>query len=203
MPVSQMKNRIQALHLLDRALSAMTDDEITALIDALPEDHREALEKVASAPAEGFADGAARLLAVRAAATRGRMSGALEQVATVLTDPCLADCIEQLGDHADNPSEAQLLEVTPGLVERHGLGVVRLMMASSVAGEAAASAMLTHLLKHDETLQLPPLERASIPLMPAPKADDELRAKRKAAKQAKQAEAAARRAQQARARHRV
>jgi len=203
MPVSQMKNRIQALHLLDRALSAMTDDEITTLIDALPEDHREALDNVVSAPEDGFVDSAARLLAVRAAATRGRMTGVLEQVATVLSDPCLADCIEQLGDHADNPSEAQLLEVAPGLVERHGLGVVRVMMASSVAGEAAASAMLTHLLKHDDALQLPPVEPVSIPLMPARQADDELRAKRKAAKQAKQAEAAARRAQQAKARHRV
>lgn len=198
-----MKNRIQALHLLDRALSAMTDDEITTLIDALPDEHREALDKVVAAPEGGFVDGAARLLAVRAAATRGRMSGVLEQVATVLSDPCLADCIEQLGDHADNPTEAQLLDVTPGLVERHGLGVVRLMLASSVAGEAAASPMLTQVLKHDETLQLPPVERASIPVMPARQADDELRAKRKAAKQAKQAEAAARRAQQARARHRV
>jgi hypothetical protein len=198
-----MKNRIQALHLLDRALSAMTDDEIDALIDALPEDHRKALDNVVAAPGGGFVDSRARLLAVRAAATRGRMSGVLEQVATVLSDPCLADCIEQLGDHADNPTEAQLLEVTPGLIERHGVGVVRLMLASSVAGEAAASAMLTKVLKHDDTLQLPPVERASIPLLPPRQADDEQRAKRKAAKLAKQAEAAARRAQQAKARHRV
>ena len=150
-----MKNRLQALSLLDRALATMTDDELEALVATLPEDHRGAIDKLAGAREGGFESTAARTLAIRSAAARGRMSGTLEQIATVLTDPCLADCIKELGDAADNPTEEQLAEVTPGLIERHGLATVRLTLAASVAGEAAASVMLTRLLKHDEVLALP------------------------------------------------
>jgi hypothetical protein len=200
-----MKNRLQALSLLDRAMSAMTDDELEAAVERLDDDHRNALDRVAGARDEsGFEDPAARTVAVRSAVARGRVGGGLEQVATVLTDQCLADCIEQLGDKADNPSEADLAEVTPGLIERHGLPIVRLTLAMSVAGEATASAMLTRVLKHDEVLALPAREaEPAAPVLPARAADDETKARRKAAKERKQAEARMRREQQAKARNRA
>ena len=75
------------------------------------------------------------------------------------------------------------------------------MMAGSVAGEAAASVTLTRLLKHDETLALPPAEHEEITVLAPPTADEEIKAKRKAAKLAKQADSRARREQRARARH--
>lgn len=144
--------------------------------------------------------------AVRAAASKGRMNGQLEQLAGVLTDVCLADCIEQLGDQADLPSEDDLLRVAPGLAERHGLGVVRLMLASAVAGEAPASPAIIRLLKHDETLALP----AAAPARPQPAAKamsaeelaerERIKARRKEDRRQKQAEQAARRAQAAEAR---
>jgi len=200
--VSQLKTRLQALSLLDRALAAMTEEELATLVDKLPDDHRQALDKIAGARDEdGFSDPAARDLAVRATAARGRMNGGLEQVATILCDPCLADCVEALGDHADNPTEDELLDVTPALVDKYGLATVRLMMAGSVAGEAAASVALTRLLKHDETLALPPVEHEEVTVLPPPTADEEIKAKRKAAKLAKKADAKHRREQQARARH--
>lgn len=200
-----MKNRLQALSLLDRALLAMTDAELEALVATLPDDHRATLDRICGARDEGgFDDPAARTLALRATVARGRMTGALEQVATILTDPCLADCIEQLGDHSDNPTEAELAEVTPGLTERHGLATVRLTFAASVAGEAAASVVLTRLLKHDEVLALPAREaEPEAPVVLTREADDETKARRKAAKERKQAEAAQRREQQARARSRA
>jgi hypothetical protein len=200
-----MKTRLQALSLLDRAMSAMTDAELEAVVEQLPDDHRQAIDRICGAQTEeGFEDPAARTLAVRATVARGRMSGQLEQVATILTDQCLADCIKELGDAADNPTEEDLAEVTPGLIERHGVPVVRLTLAASIAGEAAASAVLTRLLKHDEVLALPAREPEPLaPALPAPTADGETRARRKAAKERKQAEARARREQQARARHRV
>src|SRR5687768_17004888 len=115
-----MKNRLQALSLLDRALLAMTDAELEALVATLPDDHRQAIDRLCGAKDEaGFEDPAARTIAIRATVARGRMTGALEQVCTILTDPCLADCIEQLGDASDNPTEADPAEVTPGLIERH------------------------------------------------------------------------------------
>lgn len=201
--MSTMKTRIQGLSLLDRALTAMTDDELTALIDALPDDHRTALDSLCGARDGGFDDPAARLVALRATAARGRMSGGLEQIATVLIDPCLAECIEALGENADFPSEEQFLEVAPALVEKHGVATVRLMMATTVAGEANAAVMLTRLLKKDETLALPPVERTDEVVVLTKEADPDIKAKRKAKREAEQAAARARREQQAKARNRA
>ena len=198
-----MKNRLSALNLLDRALSAMTDEELEALVATLPEDHREAIDKICGAREGGFEDPAARTIAIRSTAARGRMNGTLEQVTTVLTDPCLADCIEKLGDNSDNPSEEDLAEVTPDLIEKHGLATVRLTLAASVAGEAAASVLLTRLLKHDEVLGLPAESEPAPVVVLTKEIDEETRARRKAAKERKQAEARQRREQQARARSRA
>lgn len=199
-----MKNRLQALSLLDRALAVMTDEELESLIASLPEDHRTAIDTLCGAREGGFEESAARLIALRSTAARGRMSGALEQIATVLTDPALADCIEQLGDASDNPTEDDLADVTPGLIERHGVATVRLTLAASVAGEAAASVLLTRLLKHDDVLALPARDEAApTPAVPGHEADDETKARRRVAKERKQADARARREQQARARNRV
>jgi hypothetical protein len=199
--MNQMKNRLQGLTLLDRAFTATTDDELEALVASLPDDHRKALDEVCGAREGEFTEPSTRTLAMRATAARGRLNGGLEQIATLLCDVCLAACIEALGDHSDNPTEAELLEATPALIDKHGLATVRLMLAGSVAGEAPASAVLTRLLKHDETLALPPVEPEEIMVLAPPTADEELKAKRKAAKLAKQADAQARREQQARARH--
>jgi hypothetical protein len=203
--VNQMKNRLQALSLLDRALLAMTDAELEALVATLPDDHRQTLDQLSGArDDDGFDDPSARTLALRSTVARGRMSGELEQIATVLTDPCLKDCIEQLGDASDNPTEADLAEVTPGLIERHGVAAVRLTLAASIAGEAAASVLLTRLLKHDDVLALPAREaEPAAPVAAAREADDETKARRRAAKERKQADARLRREQQARARNRV
>ena len=200
--MSQLKTRLQALSLLDRAVAALTDAEIEAIYASLPDDHRTAIDEVSGAKEGGFTDPAARSLAMRATAGRGRMSGQLEQLSTIVTDPCLAKCIELLGEHSDNPTEPQLLDITPTLVDEFGLATTRLMLASSVAGEAAASAMLTRVLKHDDALALPPVEAPELTLLPAPKADEELKAKRKAMKEKKQAEARLRREQQLKAAHR-
>jgi hypothetical protein len=202
--VNQLKTRLQALSLLDRALTAMTDEELTTLVASLPDDHRTALDKLCGArDDDGFSDPAARTLAIRSTAARGRMNGGLEQVTTILADPCLAQCIEALGDHADNPTEEQLKEVTPALVEAYGVATVRLMLAGSIAGEATASAMLIRLLKSDETFALPPEERQETVVLVPEGPDDEVRAKRKALKEAKKADARARREQALRAKNRV
>ena len=134
------------------------------------------------------------------------MNGNLERIAGVVSDPCLADCIEQLGDRADLPAEEDLLEVAPGLVERHGVGMVRVMLAAAVAGEAPASPAIVHILKHDEVLALPAATPAPAPA-PAPEMTPEevaereqIRERRKEERKAKQAAQAARREQAAKAR---
>ena len=201
--MSQMKIRLQALSLLDRAFSALTDDELGTLVSGLSDELREVADDICGAPEGGFTDPAARVLAVRATASRGRLTGQLEQLSTLLSDGCLAKCVELLGDNADNPTEPQLLEITPALVSEFGLGGTRLMLANSVAGEAAASAMLTRVLKHHEELAVPAAEVPASVLLPAAKADDDVKAKRKALKEKKQAEARNRREQQLRAANRA
>jgi len=200
--MSQLKIRMQALSLLDRAFAAMTDEELAATVATLPDDHVAAVDELCGAREGGFIDADARVVAMRATVARGRMNGGLEQVSTLITDPCLAKCIDALGDHSDDPTEEQLLEATPALVEEFGLAIVRVMLASSVAGEAAASVMLTRVLKHDPTLALPPVDRTDVEVLPARTADEDTKAKRKAVKERKQADARKAREQQLKARHR-
>jgi hypothetical protein len=193
-----MKTRLQALGLLDRAIGAATDDELAALAGGLGDDHREAVERMA---------GSLDAESIRTAASKGRINGTMESLAMVLADACLADCIEQLGDHADNPTSDQLREVLPGLVERHGVAITRIMLASTVAGEAPASSMIRDLLKHDELVQLPPPGPGPVtPIVQAPAVDDAereaIKAKRREMKARRQAEARARREQAARDRGR-
>ena len=105
--MSQLKNRLQALSLLHRAVAALTDAEIEAIVASLPDDHRTAYDEICGVAEGGFDDAAARTLAIRATAGRGKMSGQLEQLSTILTDPCLAKCIELLGyDFGQPPSRS-------------------------------------------------------------------------------------------------
>ena len=194
-----MKNRMQALGLLDRSFKAASDEELAAAIEALDDDHREGLDSfIDSLDPEG----------VRAGVKSGRIDGGMEAIAAVLTDACLADCIKELGDHADNPSTDQLQEVLPGIVERHGVASTRIMLAATVAGEAPASAIIRDLLKTDDVVALPKAEPTEIaPVVDHRKRSDEeqaeIKAKRAAAKQAKKDADRARRAQSAADRNRA
>ena len=197
--VNQVKNRLQALGLLDRAFANASDDDLAAAIVGLDDEHREGLDELL--------DGEADAASIRASLGRGRIDGTMEGIALILSDTCLADCIEQLGDHADHPSTAQLQEVLPGLVEQHGLPITQLMLASTVVGDAPASAIIRDLLKHDELVKLPPAEPRPIsPIVQGPVVSDEeraaIKAKRKELRQKKQTAARAAREQAARARKR-
>ena len=191
--MNQIKNRMQALGLLDRAFKAAGDEELTTAIDALSDEHREGLESFVD---EATPDG------VRAGVKSGRIDGGMEAIATVLTDACLAECIEGLGDNADSPSSDELREVLPGLVEHHGVGITRIMLAGTVVGEAPAAAIIRDLLKTDELVALPkPDEAPKATVLDTSKrpADeqDALRAKRKATRKVKQEAERTRKAQSA------
>ena len=220
------KAHIAALSLLDRALLAITDDDMKALLAGLPEDHIIAIKRIsglrandddaaahdaAADAADDAADKASEIddtlvEAIRAAAHKGRLNGDLQRLGVVMSDACLAECVDQLGDKSDLPSEDDLTAVLPGLIENHGVGAVRLMLASTVVGEAPASATIVDLLKTDELVKLPVLEPKPLaPLLPV-KADDaerlRLKALRKERKASEQAAAKLRREQIARAKNR-
>jgi hypothetical protein len=197
--VNQTKTRLQALGLLDRSIRAATDDDLAAVTEALDDDHREALERVVG--------GETTPEAIRQAVVKGRINGTMETIALVLSDASLADCIEKLGDHSENPTSEQLREVLPGVIERHGLAITRMMLASTVAGEAAASAIIRDLLRHDDMVKLPPEEPRPIAPAPAEAEEDDpereaIKAKRVEARRRKHEEAAQRREQSARDRGR-
>ena len=195
--MNQVKNRLQTLGLLDRTFAVANDGDITALVEALDEDHMEALTELVGGEPDA--------VRVRDGVSRGRLDGTMEGIAIVLTDACLADCIEELGDAADYPSTDDLNEVLPGIIERHGIPATRIMLAATIAGEAPAAAIIREILKSDETLGLPSVEASSvIPLRNDDNSDDrdEIKARRKEAKTKKQAEARARREQAQRAKGR-
>ena len=243
------KAHIAALSLLDRALIAISDDDMKALLAGLPADHVSAIKRISGlrpndgselevdstdaadatvaaddadtdtdvdtdtdAAAEGSTLSAADIDdsvidAIRTAAHKGRLNGDLQRLGVVMSDACLAECVQLLGDKADMPSEADLTAVMPALVEHHGLGAVRLMLASTVVGEAPASAIIVGMLKNDELVKLPVLEPKPLaPLLPQ-KADDAerlaLKAQRKERKAAEQAAAKLRREQQLKAKNRL
>ena len=188
--VNQTRTRLQSLGLLGRAFQAATDEELDALVAALDEDHRDALTELVATDAAS----------VRAAAAEGRIDGTMESIAVVLVDACLADCIEQLGDHADNPSSDELRDVLPGIIERHGVAATRIMLASTVAGEANASAIIRDLLKSDDDVKLPPAEEPPVVVFERHRDDDDpdrqaLLARRREQRKAKQDAARVRREQ--------
>ncbi len=190
--MNQVKSRLQALGLLDRAFANVSDDDLVAARDALGEDHRDAFDQLIAADADAET--------IRDTVTRGRLDGTMESAALVLTDACLADCIEALGDNADYPSTEQLREVVPALIDDHGLGITQLMLASTVAGEAPASAIIRDLLKNDETIKLPPAEPKPIsPIIQKTNVSDAdrdaLKAKRKEMRKRKQEQERQRREQ--------
>ena len=197
------KAHIAALSLLDRALIAVTDEELTALMAGLPEDHVAAIKRISDVRDDEAAEDVV-VAAIREAAHKGRLNGDLQRLGVVLSDACLADCVAQLGEAADMPTEEDIQKVLPALVEAHGVGVVRLMLASTVVGEAPASAIIIAMLKSDETVQLPPAgDKPLAPLLPAPQAEAGLKAARKERKAAEQVAARLRREQVARAKNRV
>jgi hypothetical protein len=200
--MNQIKTQLAAAALLDRALNAVTDDELRVLLNKVPDEAATAVSTEIGV--ESLADAKAGL-ALRLAASKGRVNGVLGQLGMVLSDACLSDCVEALGESADNPTEDELRTVSHELVTSHGLGAVRLMLASAVVGEAPASVACIHLLKTDEILALPPVVAVE-PVAPTPLTAAEL-AEREAVRQRrkddharKQAEAQARRNQAAQSR---
>jgi len=197
--VNQVKNRLSALSLLDRALRQLPDTKITALYESLEEDDRDAVQHIAGV--KGADPSPADLIAaIRETVNKGRMNGDLERVSLILTESCLNECIELLGPNADDPSEENLREILPGVIAKHGLDVTQVMLATVVTGEAIASPIITRILKHDEAWKVPPAPTLTVvPSIVDSKDDAEraaLKEQRKTRKAAEQ-EAARRRREQA------
>lgn len=202
--MNQVKNRLAALAMLDRAFRLLDDARIGELYESLEEESQDAIQHVASVKGQEL-DTAAMVAAIKSSAAKGRMNGDLERLAILLTDKCLSDCIEALGDRADAPNEAELRAVLPAIIATHTLPVAQVMMASVVTGEALASPIITRLLKSDDAWKLPPVGPSTAAPAPVSNPVDDaarqaLKEQRRARRQAEQDEARRRREQQATAR---
>lgn len=203
--MNQAKTRLVALSLLDRAFRKLEDAELLGLYQALDEEGQDAVQHIAGVKGDD-PDDAALLSAIRTTAAKGRISGDLERLSLVLTDDCLTDCIEALGNAADDPSEGQLLDALPGVVEKHGLTATQIMLATVVCGEAVASPVIVRILKTNDDYKLPPAEAITTAPVVLEKEDTPeraaLREQRKARKAAEQEAARKRREQAAKAKRR-
>lgn len=203
--MNQVKNRLAALSMLDRAFRLLDDARIGSLYESLEEESQDAVQHVASVKGQDL-DTGALVAAVKASAAKGRMNGDLERLSILLTDSCLSDCIEALGDRADDPSEAELRAILPDVIDKHTLPVTQVMLASVVTGEALASPIITRILKSDEAWKLPPAEPVTAAPSPVRNPTEDaarqaLKEQRRARKAAEQEQARRRREQQAAARH--
>ena len=145
------KDHVLRLAAAERELRTISDAKLIDLIDASEESVR---NWVASLVGGTDDEGNIDIAGVRGALTRGRMKGLPDKFIANVTDPLLQDCIEVLGANADFPSEEQLEAVLPGLVSRHGVGAVRLMLAGAVLGEAPAAGAIAKVLKKSPTLSI-------------------------------------------------
>jgi hypothetical protein len=143
------KDHVLRLAALEREFTHLTDDEMTVLIEKLEPQARHYIAGVAGSADEGPVD----VGGLRGAMRRGRMKGVPERVAAVLTDKCLNDCIEALGENADFPSEEDLAAALPSVVRTHGVAPTRIMMAAVVLGEAPAAKAIIKTLKTLPLLQ--------------------------------------------------
>ncbi|MGA0877808.1 MAG: hypothetical protein ACO3SP_01680, partial [Ilumatobacteraceae bacterium] len=159
--MNQVKNRLAALSMLDRAFRLLDDARIGSLYESLDEEAQDAVQHVAGVKGQDL-DSVALVAAIKAGAAKGRMNGDLERLSILLTDGCLSDCIEALGDRADDPSEAELRAVLPDIIDKHTLPVTQVMLASVVTGEALASPFITRILKNDDVWKLPPAEPVTV-----------------------------------------
>jgi hypothetical protein len=146
------KEHVLRLALVEKELRLLPDAELAKLVAACPEEAQRWMIAIS-----GSDDETLSVEGLRGALKRGRMKGLPDKAAATLTDTCLHDCIEALGDKADLPSEADLMGVTAALAAKHGVGTTRLMLAAAALAEAPAANAIVKVLKNDPSLALPTL----------------------------------------------
>ncbi len=85
---------------------------------------------------------------------RAQYRAALPYAAAVLSEPCLAEVIEALGDNADDPTREQLLEAIDAVGDEHDDVTLAVMLASVADGGMPASDLCFSILESDERFGL-------------------------------------------------
>jgi hypothetical protein len=79
---------------------------------------------------------------------------ALSLVAAAVSEECLAACVDQLGDHADDPTKEQLLEALDTIGADFSPAIVAVMLASVADSHMRASELCLEILTTDERFGL-------------------------------------------------
>lgn len=175
---------------LARALAQLSDEDLNGAIEALGDgEHLTNLAQVLNLkkPALRAHPDPAALLRTR---VRSGGPARATMAALEVAGPCADACIDDLGDRSDDPSQDDMVEVLPALVEEFGTKIVTLMLAAYVAMDAPCAAVFDMMLDHDERFAIDrtPLEPGHAPtreaVESAPAADADIQAKRARRKEA-------------------
>jgi hypothetical protein len=192
---------IRHLERLLGSLLALDDETLRLALATMSETNRAEVGTALQLPKAAMHLGDALVPLVR---RKARASSPQRQlsVAFAVSDLVNDTTIAALGDRSDDPSRDDMLEVLPGVIERHGVPLVNVMLAAYAASEAPCAAVFAELLDTDERFVIAPPppadDEAAGPVTAAPVRDDaahaEKRAQRKAGKAARREAEARKRA---------
>lgn len=138
---------------LDRcsaALAAFSDDDLNDAIRALGEgEHLVSLAQALNAKRPAVLAHPTPADLVRPRVFTGP-PGRRVLAALSIAGPCSDDCIDTLGDAADEPTRADMDGVLDGLVERWGATMVTLMLTAYPAMDAPCGPVFLEILDEDE-----------------------------------------------------
>jgi hypothetical protein len=138
------------------ALAALTDDQLDAAVHALGDgEHLGSLAQALNLkrPALHAHPTPSELVRPRLAhAAPGRLA----YTALALAGPCSDECIDALGDHADDPAKDDMERVLPELLEHHDAAIVTLMLTAYPAIDAPCRAVFEDLLDTDPRFEIGP-----------------------------------------------
>jgi hypothetical protein len=123
-PINLARDQILVERRYVAVFETLTDDVITALATALPEELRDALAKAIALPRGSFDDAASLAQRIRQGMVARK---AIIDTGVVLSEPCTEWFVEILGDRADDPSYDDLQGLIPDAIDKFGLDAVRLM----------------------------------------------------------------------------
>ncbi len=140
---------------LSAALAAFSDDDLDDAIRALGEgEHLVSLAQALNAKRPALLSHPHPSSLVRPRIYTGP-PGRRVLASLSIAGPCSDDCIDALGDNADDPSREDMDAILDDLVERWGAQMVTLMLAAYPAMEAPCGDVFAAILDTDERFAIP------------------------------------------------
>jgi hypothetical protein len=144
---------LRQLEVLRSAVAALDDDTLRRAVGDLSEHNRGELADHLQLPRATMHLGNA-LAPVLRRKLRAAPPQRLLQGSFTLTEPVNDDTVQALGDRHEDPSRDDMLQVLPGVLERHGTPLVTTLFAAYGASTALCQAVCAALLEDDERLAL-------------------------------------------------